>query len=76
MNTKAAELETETNPGQPEEPEQRVEKHKRASGQVNGRFHARASTAADRLATAKPGWADTRIDDALLQAVETLDLVS
>jgi len=33
----------------------------------------RVSTALDRLATLKPGWADTRLDDALLQAVETLD---
>jgi Aerotolerance regulator N-terminal/von Willebrand factor type A domain len=33
----------------------------------------RASTALGRLAALKPGWADTRLDDALLRAVETLD---
>ena len=33
----------------------------------------RAPAAAARLAALQPGWADTRLDDALLQAVETLD---
>jgi len=33
----------------------------------------RASAAMERLAALKPGWADTRLDDALVQAVETLD---
>jgi hypothetical protein len=33
----------------------------------------RASAAAERLAALKPGWADTHLDDALVQAVETLD---
>jgi len=33
----------------------------------------RVSTAMERLAALAPGWGDTRLDDALLQAVETLD---
>jgi hypothetical protein len=32
----------------------------------------RVSTAMERLAALAPGWGDTRLDDALLQAVETL----
>ena len=36
-------------------------------------LRARISTGVDRLAALTPGWGDTRLDDALLRAVEMLD---